>query len=915
MAQYNPANPALTLFGSINTVTNKDKYGVNDETGLGPNGADLYISFTLTVDSISSQPLGDASVRDSAGLNVGGSYDGIDVKVGDYISDTSGIKTYKITSISNKSGTGFKCVVQDVGMSIARSRSDRDNTPQSGNIIIYEVNDNNVPLFASNQTSAISAQGLNNIQSYFSVFEPFQRFTFYPDITGSLSVGDLVTITGSISGTTVSPYRLIPAKEDKTILGIVSDIYGGNNVNVRPYNKIITNFENPQSLTTGEITSIWYLSGSNGGYTTSSEHGNKAFQQLTLAIPATTTGSIDDPEFDETQYNFSINGVEVISQNAGGNTLTLNEITSSINAYSSSTYVIAGVDQTGGTIEIESGDTAGIGGVDGEYGYSSFTPTSVAAILTTSTTTPFPPTVPTAPGKFAITASGFEMLIHPTASSGQIAGRPAALASDFKLAIDSASAATGADLVTTVVSGDVIKLSNSDGSNIEITQVSPDSFNRNLAGNNSSTALPTGQFTPSTIENFLTLERADGGEILLEGSWLGNTTNSNGVNSVTGIPPYLLMLENDNDTLSTYYTGSLLDNKTQNINFSGSGVEVTTSGSDGILVDIKNDTLTSFYTGSEVLSDPTNKINFTGSGVEVESSGSDGILVTIDGGGSGGTYTNTDPTPINFPSDDDPNIPSGTTFSNKTFPEMMDLMLYPELDPTLTNPSNGFSISPSGLREIGETIATITLSATFNKGSISPAYGTTGFRSGDPDEYIYGGADTTFSPVSSTSLTDVQSISSHTVLSGANSWTGAVKYDAGPQPLTSKGNNFNSPLPAGTTSTITRTITGVYPVFATTSAIGTLTKQSLQVMTTYIQVSMVAETGNGDKQTIDIPDAWSTITGLQQFNTLSGTWDAIALSSFTTSATTQTIQGNSVNYTKYAYNGSTIGARQLRFTV
>ena len=373
------------------------------------------------------------------------------------------------------------------------------------------------------------------------------------------------------------------------------------------------------------------------------------------------------------------------------------------------------------------------------------------------------------------------------------------------------------------------------------------------------------------------------------------------------------------DIVSTdiYYTGSEVSSNNRDINFSGSGVEVTPSGSDGVLVDIKNDTLTSFYTGSEVLTSPTNKINFTGSGVEVESSGSDGILVTIDGGGSGGTYTNSDPTPINFPSDDDPNIPSGTTFTNKTFPEMMDLMLYPELDPTLTNPSNTFSISPSGLREIGETITTITLSATFSKGSINPQYtSATPFRSGDPNTYVYTGTGT--SNNASTSLTDTELVTSYTVLQGSNSWTGAVSYNAGPQPKTSKDNDYDSPLSAGTTSAITRTITGVYPAFATTSAIGTLTKQSLQSMSTYIQVSMVAETGNGDKQTIDIPDAWnggSGVSGLQQFNTLSGTWDSISLSSFTTSATTQTIQGNSVNYTKYTYNGSTIGARQLRFTV
>ena len=244
---------------------------------------------------------------------------------------------------------------------------------------------------------------------------------------------------------------------------------------------------------------------------------------------------------------------------------------------------------------------------------------------------------------------------------------------------------------------------------------------------------------------------------------------------------------------------------------------------------------------------------------------------------------------------------------------MMDLMLYPELFPTLTNPSNTFTISPSGLREIGEVISTITLNASFNRGSISPAYGTSGFRSGLPNTYVYTGTGTSNNP--STSLTDTDTVSSYTVISGVQSWTGAVSYDAGEQPLSSKGNDYNSPLPAGTTSAITRTIRGVYPVFATTVAIDTLTKQSLQTMTTYIQVSMVAENDGGDKQTVDIPDAWSTITGLQQFNTLSGTWDTISLSTFTTSATTQTIQGNSVNYTKYTHNGSKIGARQLRFIV
>ena len=73
MAEYNPELPNLTLYGSFSNPSNKDKYGINDETGLGPNGSDLYISYDIVINTIAAQTVGDASVRDSTGLNVGGS--------------------------------------------------------------------------------------------------------------------------------------------------------------------------------------------------------------------------------------------------------------------------------------------------------------------------------------------------------------------------------------------------------------------------------------------------------------------------------------------------------------------------------------------------------------------------------------------------------------------------------------------------------------------------------------------------------------------------------------------------------------------------------------------------------------------------------------------------------------------------
>ncbi len=291
-----------------------------------------------------------------------------------------------------------------------------------------------------------------------------------------------------------------------------------------------------------------------------------------------------------------------------------------------------------------------------------------------------------------------------------------------------------------------------------------------------------------------------------------------------------------------------------------------------------------------------------------------GVLnIPIYGGGVG-SYTNSTPTPQPFPGNSPfDNIAAGTTFTNQTFEEMMNKMLYPTLDPTLTNPSSTFTLSQSGFREVNETTA-LNFSSTFNQGSINPQYtSASNKRSGLPNTYNYTG--TGVSSNASTSLSDSETVAAYTVLQGSQSWTGSVSYDAGVQPKDSVGGNFGSPLPAGTTSAITRTINGVYPVFATSVSLGVMTKQSLQAMTTYVQVSLVTESGGGGaKQRVDIPTAWSTISGLQQFNTLSQTWDTINLATFTQSAVTNTIQGLSVNYTRFTHNGATIGARQLRFT-
>lgn len=155
-------------------------------------------------------------------------------------------------------------------------------------------------------------------------------------------------------------------------------------------------------------------------------------------------------------------------------------------------------------------------------------------------------------------------------------------------------------------------------------------------------------------------------------------------------------------------------------------------------------------------------------------------------------------------------IPAGSIFNNKSMQEMFDSLLYPTLNPTITAPSSTFTISATnGYYEVGQNLSSITFNSSFNRGSINPAYGTSGFRSGLPSRYNYSGLN--LSNVLSNSLSNSVTINNYIVLPGSNIWSGSVNFLEGEQPKNNKGDNFSTPLPAGTTSTINRSFIGIYP--------------------------------------------------------------------------------------------------------
>jgi len=179
-------------------------------------------------------------------------------------------------------------------------------------------------------------------------------------------------------------------------------------------------------------------------------------------------------------------------------------------------------------------------------------------------------------------------------------------------------------------------------------------------------------------------------------------------------------------------------------------------------------------------------------------------LPFYNGSGGASSYTGTSELDVGGISD-------GDTFSNASMTEMWDSILKQEKFPTLINPSSTFTLSQIGVYETGEVIPVLNFTSNFNRGNITPAYGTSGFRSGLPNTYNYTGSG--LSNFASNSTTDNQIINNYTVVNNNQIWGNYVSYDVGEQPLSSYSNNYDSPLPNGDTTNNTQTITGVYPYY------------------------------------------------------------------------------------------------------
>lgn len=246
-------------------------------------------------------------------------------------------------------------------------------------------------------------------------------------------------------------------------------------------------------------------------------------------------------------------------------------------------------------------------------------------------------------------------------------------------------------------------------------------------------------------------------------------------------------------------------------------------------------------------------------------------------------------------------IPAGTTVAqlkNKTFSQLFDELIFPTVNPTFEGPTASLSFKSTSttpvLQEVGTTGASVPVAASFNTGYNPGAIRIAGVkkqnRGGDlkaNESFIY----INNAPANKTFPTEIPE--------GTITYRYRAAYAQGPQPLDSKGNNYQTPLPAGTIDSSTITINGVYPYFANKDNNRAFDKLTLTLYTNLSAVKFVAEGPN--KHTFKIPAKY-TLTKVELLNTLSGKYENYGIDKFTKTTENINVQGKQVSYAVYTRN-------------
>ena len=535
MAKYDATHPALSLHGQIGQSWNAvGQYDEEDETGLFEEN----IRFEFTIEKISAQQHFDDSTR------VPKKYDGIDIKSGDWITNKDGTVCLQIKSISFKSVTEISLIAEDInGINI---RQYSFNTFSSGEtVIIFELSENGLPVIAGDAAGEFNLNGMDRVQSRFSIDEDDERFRLDHDVAPTINIGEVAAIDDY--GNLVKHGTL---NSSTTPIGtIISKTRNGKSVYIKPFNKIIDTYPDP-SILTGSPGETYYTDSSNpGGLTTTKTPGAKPlYIHLRDSVPSEiiSTSSTALPGGSD---RIIINNFTVFDGTIGHSVNSSIDLKNMINAQSSVTKVTATADiddifsesqlidlhpQIGEVHQLISGDSGQT------YVYPRFEISDGTTNIE----------VELNPFNYGLTSTGFQNSTQYLIIT----------ADDMASILNSEFVSNNVNLEASTFSHSnktypLLRIDGLNGASITITNLSADAFGTSFAGTGSGSGLELN--TAIGTNAFLKLLRADGGDILITGGLVGagggvspsgGYINNNGIcSSSSGRPAIIMMIEGSSE--------------------------------------------------------------------------------------------------------------------------------------------------------------------------------------------------------------------------------------------------------------------------------------------------------------------------------------------------------------------------------
>jgi len=508
----------ITLTGTVTTSVGKQLYAEVDGTGMESQ----FQSYDLVL-AINPKATGDGSSRKA------NEYNAIDISIGMWITDAGGGTVLRIKSISEKTETSIALVAEDVDMLSYRLNA-LNSITNSSPIIVFSQNSEGEAIIT--ETSTFQPGGLDKIQSRFVVNEADDRVKFTHSVAPSLSKGDVVTI--NTSGDLVK-YGAVGGSDIK-VGTVIETIRNGKDVLIKPFNDILKNYKEPESLT-ATPGDVYYTDPNNAGEITTTEGGKASYMHLNTKVASSQIVGDATPGANDV-INF--NGIEIFNGPNGDSVADITAFRDLINTKTSTSFVSATSAAT--PVSLEGGD------FEPNYASNDYYSGSDSYIVTgIQGQSPAIGEITISDG---VNAAQTILFDNPddTLSLGDTYDviSPAAMLTKFQGAITAGSLDLVAELVDMPsYDGQTVKISTTGAATqVVLTNVNPAAFGNNVVGAASWTGIGESATVGAPV---LTLNRAAGGPINITGSPItGGWINTGGaVSSNSGRVPFLLLIESE----------------------------------------------------------------------------------------------------------------------------------------------------------------------------------------------------------------------------------------------------------------------------------------------------------------------------------------------------------------------------------